>query len=158
SPDASNGLGRKRRADPLQGSARRSKNEQSGLPANGAPQEGIAERYERRYVLVALAMAVPSRRKFVEMCFVAHCLQLRRHLAGVAWMGAVVAAAGRDQDRRIGLARRRDVIGGEAREELPILRLVGIAVFVDPPRAGAQLGVSAHVDDRDRAEQRAEAL
>jgi hypothetical protein len=54
-------------------------------------------------------------------------------------MDAVVAAAGRKEDRRIGLARRRDVIGGEAREELPILRLVGIAVFVDPPAPAVSL-------------------
>src|SRR5262245_44518346 len=105
-------------------------------PADGPTQEGIAERYERRYVLVVLAIAVPSSRKLVEMGFVPHGLQLRRHLAGVAWMDAVIAAAGRDQDRRIGLAWRRHVIGGEASEECPILRLVGIAVFVDRPRAG----------------------
>src|SRR5262249_58853802 len=110
----------------------------SPAPADGPTQEGIAERYERRYVLVVLAIAVPSRRKFIEMCFVAHCLQLRRHLAGVAWMGAVVAAAGRDQDRRIGLFWGRHVIGGEARGGSPIPRLFGVGGFGRRPRSAPQ--------------------
>ena len=50
------------------------------------------------------------------------------------------------------------MVGGHGAEERPVLRVVGVAVFRHPARPGEQLGVAAHVDQRDGAEQRAEAL
>src|SRR5215471_15146713 len=127
-------------------------------PTNCTAQEGVTQRYKGRHVLVVLAIAVPSRRKLVEMRFIPHRLQLGGHLAGVAGMGAVVATARRDQDRWIGTSWSRRVIGGNPGEELPVLGLVGIAIFIGNRGPDQQLGIAAHVDDRNRAEQRAEAL
>ena len=118
----------------------------------------IAERDERGAFLVVLAIAVTAGRRLVEIGLISHRLQLGRHLAGVAGMDAVVAPRGGDQDRRIFLAGLCGVIGGIGLQPRPLLGLVGIAIFRDPARAREQLCVAAHVDQRDRAEQRAEAL
>src|SRR5439155_20195919 len=104
------------------------------IPANGPAQEGIAERYERRRLVMVLAVTVPSGRKFVEMRLVAHGLQLCGHFSSMARMYPVVAPARCDQDWWIRVARRRDVIRGNDREEFPVLWLVGIAVFVSNRR------------------------
>src|SRR5262249_7601387 len=128
------------------------------FPADGAAQERIAECDEGGHVVVVLAVAVPPGFELIEMGFVSHGLQLGGHLAGVARMGAIVLATRRDQDRRIGVARRSDMIRGKFSEECPILRFVGIAVFVRDCGTDQKLVVATHVDDRHRAEQRAKPL
>src|SRR5262245_63157146 len=50
------------------------------------------------------------------------------------------------------------MVGRNLLEEGPVLRDSGIAVFGDPARAGEELAVAAHVEQRDRAPDRAEAL
>jgi len=75
------------------------------------PQKIQPQRRERRALLVVLAVAVAAGGGLVEMGVVAHRLQLRRHLAGVAGMDAVVAARSRDQNGRIAAARLGPVIG-----------------------------------------------
>src|SRR5689334_5947831 len=62
-------------------------------PANGVAQEIVAEGGEGGALLVVLAVAVAAGGGFVEIGFVAHCLQFGRHLAGVAGVDAVVAPA-----------------------------------------------------------------
>ena len=73
-------------------------------------------------------------------------------------MDPVVAPRRGNQDRRIRLPGLRDVVGRDLLQEGPVLRDLRVAVFGDPARAGEQLGVAAHVDQRHGAEQRAEAL
>jgi hypothetical protein len=74
------------------------------------------------------------------MRFVAHCLQLGGHLAGVARMRPVIPAACCDQDRRIRLAGRRgaprsvDVIQCtfSLSRSLAVLRIGGTSAFGTP--------------------------
>src|SRR5215470_19109525 len=101
---------------------------------------------------------MPAGRKLIEMRFVTHRLQLGGHLAGMARMRPVIATARGDQDRWIGMPQGRDVIGGYPGEEFPILRIVGITVFVSDRRTNEELVVAAHVDDRHRAKQTAKPL
>src|SRR5579883_1740185 len=132
---------------------------QSALaPADVLLQEGIGQRHEVRALAIVLAVAVTAGRRLVEVRLaVPHRLQLGGHLAGMAGMHPVVAPRGGEQGRRIEPARLGRVIGRIGLEPGPFLRLVWIAVLGDPARAGQQLAVAAHVDQRDRAEQRAEA-
>src|SRR5271155_3412621 len=87
------------------------------IPADRAAQEIVAERREAGALAIVLAVAVAAGRRLVEQRVVAQRLQLGGHLARMPGMDAVVASAGRDQDRRIGLARRRHVIGRHRAEE-----------------------------------------
>src|SRR6516164_7855068 len=128
------------------------------LPADGAAQEIVAERGEGGAFGVVLAIAVPARGRLVKVGLIAHRLQFCRHLAGVAGMHPVVAPARRDQDWWVMPPRDRGVIGRNSGEKFPVRRIVGIAVFGDPARPGVQFRIAAHVDQRDRAEQRAKAL
>src|SRR5262245_55575055 len=73
-------------------------------------------------------------------------------------MHAVVARRGPQQDRRIWLSHLGEMIGRNVLEERPVLRLVRIAVFRAPARAGEQLAVAAHVEEGDQAPDCAEAL
>jgi hypothetical protein len=50
------------------------------------------------------------------------------------------------------------VIGRIGLEKRPVIGFVGIAIFGDPARAGVQLRIAAHVDQRNGAEQGAEPL
>jgi len=61
------------------------------LPPDGAAQETVAERGEGGALAVVLAVAVAAGGGLVEIGFVAHRLQFRRHFAGVAGMDAVLA-------------------------------------------------------------------
>src|SRR6476620_2377377 len=128
------------------------------LPPDPAPQEAVAQRREACPLGVVLAVAMPSRSRFIEIRLVPQRLELGRHFAGMAGMDAVVAAGGGDQDRGVVLAGDGGVVGGHGAEEGPVLRVVGVAVLGHPARPGEQFGVAAHVDQRDGAEQRAEAL
>src|SRR5215831_18015300 len=107
---------------------------------------------------MVLAVAVSAGRKFAEIRFVAHRLQLRCHLAGVARMGSVILAARGYQDWWISVAGRSRVIGRNLCQEFPIFWLVWIAELVGNCRTNEQLVVAAHVDDWHCAEQRAEPL
>src|SRR5436190_16811414 len=81
-------------------------------PADAAAQERIAERAEMRPLLAVLAVTVAAGRRFVEVRLrVANRLQLGGHLAGVPGMDPVVLARGGEQDRRIGLAGLRLMVG-----------------------------------------------
>src|SRR6516162_11311101 len=126
----------------------------SADPADGAAQEIVAECGKGGALGIVLAVAMPAGGGLVKVSLVAHRLQLRRHLAGMARMHAVVAPAGRDQDRRVMMARYRVVIGRDLFEEFPVVGVVWIAVYGDPAGAGVQFRVTPHVDQRDRAKQR----
>src|SRR6516162_9426819 len=128
------------------------------VPADGAGQEIVAESGKGGALGVVLTVTVPAGGRFVKVGLIAHYLQLCRHLAGMAGMHAIVAPTRRDQDRRVGPARDRGVIGGNPGEKLPVGRVVWIAEFGNPARPGVQFRIAAHVDQRDRAEQRPEAL
>src|SRR3954468_20034019 len=95
------------------------------LPPDRLPQEIVPKRCERRPLRIVLAVAMPSRRRLMEIRFVPQRLELRRHLAGMAGVDAVVAAGGGDQDRGIVLARFGGVVGRHGAEEGPVLRVVG---------------------------------
>src|SRR5215510_12437562 len=95
---------------------------------------------------------------FVEIGFISQRLKLRSHLAGMTRMRAIVPATRRDEDRGIGLAGRRDVIGGNAGEELPIPRVFRVTELVDQCRTDEQLRKAPHVGDGYDAEQRTEPL
>ena len=86
------------------------------------PEKRVSQRHERRGFLVVLAIAVAAGRGLVEIGLVAHGLQLGGHLAGVAGMHAVVRAGRGQQDRRIAVPRRRQVIGRIGLQEGPVLR------------------------------------
>src|SRR5690348_9425034 len=101
----------------------------SGIPADGAPQEIVPERGEGGALLVVLAVTMSASRRLVEIGLIAHRLQFRCHLAGVAGMDAVVAPARRNQDRWIGSAGDCVVIGRDLAEKFPVFRIVWIAVF-----------------------------
>src|SRR5215471_11569683 len=92
-----------------------------GLPADGVTQEIVAKRGKRSALLVVLAVAVAAGGGFVKISFVAHRLQLCRHLAGMAGVDAVVAPARRDQDRRVMPDRDRVVVGGNLAQKTPVL-------------------------------------
>ena len=62
------------------------------------------------------------------------------------------------QDRRVFLSGCGRMIGGIGLEVFPVLGIFRIAVLRNPARSGKKLGVTAHVDQRDRAEQHAETL
>src|SRR5262249_58490527 len=127
-------------------------------PADTAAQEAIAERQVSGLLGVVLSGGVAAGSRFSEVGFVSHRLKLCRHLAGMAWMDAVVPPTRRKQDRWIGLVGRRNVVGGKLGEEFPILRIIGVAVFIDRRRAAEQLGGASHVDDGHLAQQCTEAL
>src|SRR6516164_6120299 len=110
-------------------------------PPDLLAQEGIAERGESGALLVVLAVAVAAGGGLVEIRFTAHGLKFCRHLAGMSRMHAIVLARRRKEDRRIVTSRRRQVIGGISLQELPVFRLVRVAVFGDPARARKQLAV-----------------
>src|SRR5262245_28389435 len=76
--------------------------EPSGIPADGAAQERVAEGDETGDLAMVLAVAVPAGGRLVEMRLITHGLQLGGHFSRMSGMDAVVAAAGRQQDRRIG--------------------------------------------------------
>ena len=78
---------------------------------------------------------------------------LRQRLVRAAQRGAAFVPIQRQIE-----ARRRLVIGGIGLQECPVLGHVGVAVLGDPAGAGEQLAVAAHVNQRNRAEQRAEPL
>src|ERR1700746_1517316 len=88
-------------------------------PAERAGQKGVAECLKSGALGVVLAVAVPARGGLVKVGFVPHCLQLCRHLAGMAGMHAVVAPARRDQDRRGGAPPGRGGGGRGPRAEHP---------------------------------------
>ena len=123
-----------------------------------APQERIGQRLVERELRVVGRARMTAGGRLVEIHLVAERPELRRHLAGVAGMHAVVAARGGEQDRRIADIGAHGVIGRDLAQKGPVLRLVGVAVFGDPARAGAELGVAAHVEQRHRAVDRAEQL
>src|SRR5208337_504053 len=127
-------------------------------PANRLTQEAEAECSECRALLVVLAVAVPAIRRLVEIRLVAHSLQLRSHLARVARVNAVVTPRGRQQDRRVLLARRGVVVGRIGLQKRPIFRLIWIAVLGDPARSSQQLRIAAHIDQRNSAKERAKTL
>jgi hypothetical protein len=66
------------------------------------PQEVVAECGKGRALGIVLAVAVTAGGGLVKLGLIAHRLQLRRHLAGVAGMHAIDAPARRNQDRRTG--------------------------------------------------------
>src|SRR5215475_3107976 len=122
-----------------------SEHPQSGaIPPDGAAQEAVTQRDERRHVVVVLAVAVPAGGKLVEVSLVTHSLELGRHLARMARMRPIVLTARRDQDRWIRLARRRHMVSRNAGQELPVLGLVGIAVFIGDRRTYEQLRIAPH--------------
>src|SRR5262249_55199911 len=81
-----------------------------------------------------------------------------RHLAGMAGMYAVVAVRCPEQDRRIRLSGRGEMVWRNLLEEGPILRDIGIAVFGGPAGASQKLALTAHFEQRDGAANRNEAL
>jgi hypothetical protein len=71
----------------------------------------------------------------------------------MAGMDAVVAPARCEQDRRVGPAWDREVIGRDLAEELPIGQVVGIAVFGNLARRTCSFGwrrMSWLPDSRDK--------
>ncbi len=103
-----------------------------GLLADRTAKEIGAKGNECCPLPIVLAVAVPACAGLVEVSGIAQSLQLCGHLTRVARMDAVVPLRGGEQDRRIGLSRHRGVIGEDFVEESPIVRLVGIAIFVNP--------------------------
>src|SRR5262249_1796664 len=95
---------------------------------NDVAQERIAERKHVRGLL-EIAGAVAAPRRLVEEHAVALRLQARGHLAGVAWMHAIVSRRGPEEYRRIIASGLREVIRRYVFQERPILRHVRIAVF-----------------------------
>ena len=89
---------------------------------------------------------------------VAKLAQPCRHLARVAGVDTVVAGAGAEQHRRHGAVGRDVLIGAVAGDPGPLRRVVGIAVFGHPGRAGQQPVVAPHVQQRHFADHRAEQL
>jgi hypothetical protein len=79
--------------------------------------------------------------------------QQRRHLAGVAGVDAVVARRGRD-DRVGGYFTPAFTLwyGEKVLDELPLLRVVGVAVLAHPARPGEERVVAAHVEQRHLAD------
>src|SRR6516164_745580 len=128
------------------------------VPADGAPQEVLAEGRESGALGIVLAITVTASGGLVKVGLIAHCLQLCRHLASMAGMHAVVAPAGCDQDWRVLPARHGVVIGGDFLKKLPVHGISGVAIFGYPARAGVQFCIAAHVDQRDRAEERTKPL
>src|SRR5215813_3572431 len=97
-------------------------------------------------------------RRLIEEHGMAERFETRRHLAGVSRMNAIIACRGPQQDRRIGLSRVGEMIGRDLLEKGPVVGFVGIAVFGDPARSREELAVAAHVEQWDRAPDRAETL
>src|SRR5262245_28158907 len=73
-------------------------------------------------------------------------------------MHAVVACRGPYEDRRIRLSCFGELIGRDLLEECPVFRLVRISILGDPTRAGEELAVATHVEQRNDAPDRAKAL
>ncbi|MET4234965.1 hypothetical protein ACVWXN_007203 [Bradyrhizobium sp. i1.4.4] len=85
-------------------------------------------------------------------------VQLRCHFARMSGMDAIVTPPGGHQDRWIGLPGSCAIVGRIGFQPLPIRSVVGIAIFGEPARPREQSDAAAHVDQRDGAEQCAEAL
>ncbi|MET4348810.1 hypothetical protein ABIC07_008336 [Bradyrhizobium sp. RT9a] len=73
-------------------------------------------------------------------------VQLRCHFARMSGMDAIVTPSGGHQDRWIGLPGSCAMIGRIGLQPLPILSLVGIAIFGEPARPREQADAAAHVD------------
>src|SRR6476646_4575934 len=95
---------------------------------------------------------------FVEMCVVAKRLQFSGHLTRVSGMDAIVSARRGKQNGRISLSGLSSLVSGEAADKCPVRRVVRVTVLRHQTCTGQQSCVTAHVDQRDRAEQRAEEL
>src|SRR5450755_1047107 len=85
------------------------------VPSDGVAQEVVTERLKGGHFTMVFAGAVAAGRGLVEVSFIAHGLQLGRHLSRVRRMNAVIRAACRQQDRRIGLSGGGNVVGGNFR-------------------------------------------
>src|SRR5882672_10259356 len=108
--------------------------------------------------LLKVAGAMAALRRLIEEHSVAKLFETRRHLAGVSRMHAIIACRGPQENRWIGLPRLGEMIGRDLLEEGPVVGFVRIAVYGDPARAREQLAVATHVEQRDRAPDRAEPL
>src|SRR5690606_17324525 len=105
-----------------------------GLPARELlPEEGQVQRVHVRGLAVLRGAAVAA----FDVLVVAHVLtgleHLRHHLARMPGMLAVVAGGGERLRRGVVLRRVEQVAGREGADELPLLRVVRIAVL-GPPR------------------------
>src|SRR5436190_4197393 len=83
---------------------------------------------------------------------VALLLHLREHLARVARMDAIVTQCRPEENLRILLVLRHVLVRRVLRDELPVLRIVRIAVLAHPRGAREKLVVASHVEERDLAD------
>src|SRR5262245_52328328 len=96
------------------------------------PQEGVGKRTHVRELPVVRRAAVAAFDVLVVEDVVPRFSHLCRHLARVRRVNAVVSGRGHEERRRIGHAGAHAVIGRERPDEAPLVRLVGVTVFVDP--------------------------
>src|SRR6266702_7155532 len=76
------------------------------VPTDGAAQEGTIKRLKGGSLAIVFAGAVTTGSGLMKIGFVAHGLQLGRHLSCMCGMNAVICPAGREQDWRIGVSGR----------------------------------------------------
>ena len=93
-----------------------------------------------------------------EQHVVAEFLHAGRHLARVAGMDAVVARRRGEEDARVAGLAPKVVVGRPAAHELPVGRVVGVAVLAHPRGPGEQPVVAPHVEQRHLADHGAEEL
>jgi len=79
-------------------------------------------------------------------------------LAGVHRVDAIIVVGREHQEGRVGRAWVDLVERGVAPQPLELFRVVGGAVLADPGGSCAEAGVADHVEQRDRADDRAEEL